>query len=186
LHKGTKTKESTLSSLLSLWNMSGKGLGDVEKLFEQEALRAAKQEQRASTAVAVNPFGTGTRVQPADDIVVRQVSGSTAGANSGDFHVYRNTRRVEMERLAKMDADAESERLRLEFEERRRLQLDAQQAKTAKKAEKRKRAKQLLRQKAKARKGAAADADDSSGSGSGSGSGKDEEEASKQPAPTKE
>lgn len=84
-----------------------KGLGDVEKLFAEEAARAAKNEQRAASAQALNPFGTGTRVQPVDDIVVRQVAGSTAGASSGDFHLYRNQRRTEMERLADMDAEAE-------------------------------------------------------------------------------
>jgi len=87
-----------------------KGLGDVEKLFAEEAARAAKNEQRAVAAVALNPFGTGTRVQPADDIVVRQVAGSTAGASSGDFHLYRNQRRTELERLAGMEAEAEQVR----------------------------------------------------------------------------
>lgn len=82
------------------------GLGDVEKLFRDEAAKAAKAEEKAARNKELNPFGHGTRVMPADDIKVRAVSGSTAGASSGDFHLYRNQRRIEMSRLAAMDRDA--------------------------------------------------------------------------------
>ena len=40
-----------------------------------------------------------------DILDVSNVMGSTAGAGSGEFHNYRNTRRKELFRLAKMDED---------------------------------------------------------------------------------
>jgi hypothetical protein len=49
---------------------------------------------------------------------VHNVMGSTAGAGSGDFHTYRNTRRHELNRLAKMESESQEEAELREFEER--------------------------------------------------------------------
>lgn len=40
---------------------------------------------------------------------IKHVSGSTAGAGSGDFHQYRTARTIEMERLKKLDKDYEEQ-----------------------------------------------------------------------------
>lgn len=51
---------------------------------------------------------------------VRNIMGSSAGAGSGEFHVYRHLRRKEMTRLKEMDVAAKEEEEELEF--RRRLE----------------------------------------------------------------
>ncbi|CAA6675534.1 unnamed protein product [Spirodela intermedia] len=40
-----------------------------------------------------------------EDLEVNNTSGSSAGAGSGDFHQYRQMRRREQDRLARMDVD---------------------------------------------------------------------------------
>ncbi|BFZ62396.1 hypothetical protein YB2330_003490 [Saitoella coloradoensis] len=50
---------------------------------------------------------------------ITHVQGSSAGAGSGEFHVYKAARRREYDRLAAMDAESVRERDMKEFEERR-------------------------------------------------------------------
>lgn len=69
--------------------------------------------------------------------VMKNVSGSSAGAGSGDFHVYKHARRREYERIKLMEEAAEREKRAKEFEERQaQLQQEAQ-AKTSKNRAKR-------------------------------------------------
>lgn len=64
------------------------------------------------------------RLPPPPDFV-NHVQGSSSGAGSGEFHVYKESRRREYERVAIMDAKNQEEREQLEFQfaraERQRL-----------------------------------------------------------------
>ena len=72
---------------------------------------------------------------------VKHVSGSTAGAGSGDFHQYRNARRIEQNRLHRMEQQAEEENGQQEYAERVRLQKAKEAVAAAKKKDKRMRRK---------------------------------------------
>lgn len=78
----------------------------------------------------------GSRLPPPPEIVAN-VQGSSAGAGSGEFHVYKASRRREYERLREMEAEAKKEEdaagWEKEAEERRRKD----EEKTAKNREKR-------------------------------------------------
>ncbi|KAF9520321.1 hypothetical protein BS47DRAFT_1335929, partial [Hydnum rufescens UP504] len=80
-------------------------------------------------------------LRPAREMM-KNVQGSSAGAGSGEFHVYKQNRRREYERLKLMDEKSKKEAEALEFEQRRRERLEAAEAKTAKNRAKRQKKKQ--------------------------------------------
>lgn len=90
-------------------------------------------------------MSTGKKYEPPD--FVRNVMGSSAGAGSGEFHVYRHLRRKEMTRLKDMEESAVVEELdakyKNELHERKRK---AEQI-TMKKKMKRHKKKQLKAQR---------------------------------------
>ncbi|KAB0347570.1 hypothetical protein FD754_012427 [Muntiacus muntjak] len=68
---------------------------------------------------------------------VRDVMGSSAGAGSGEFHVYRHLRRREYQRQDYMDAMAEKQKLDAEFQKRLERNKIAAEEQTAKRRKKR-------------------------------------------------
>ncbi|GAB1290284.1 PRKR-interacting protein 1 [Apodemus speciosus] len=82
---------------------------------------------------------------------VRDVMGSSAGAGSGEFHVYRHLRRREYQRQDYMDAVAEKQKLDAEFQKRLEKNKIAAEEQTAKRRKKRQKLKEkkLLAKKMK-------------------------------------
>ncbi|KAK9077193.1 hypothetical protein SSX86_005529 [Deinandra increscens subsp. villosa] len=78
---------------------------------------------------------------------VNNTSGSSAGSGSGDFHQYRQMRRKEQDRLARMDVDYQKKKVLAEFNKRREERLKATEERTAKKRLKRQKKKQKKQEK---------------------------------------
>ncbi|XP_057502271.1 uncharacterized protein LOC130786071 [Actinidia eriantha] len=78
---------------------------------------------------------------------VSNTSGSSAGSGSGDFHQYRQMRRKEQDRLARMDADYQKRTVVAEFNMRREEKNRAAEERTAKKRLKRQKKKQRKKEK---------------------------------------
>ncbi|CAO2814884.1 unnamed protein product [Amaranthus hypochondriacus] len=84
-----------------------------------------------------------------DNVPVRvsNTSGSSAGSGSGDFHQYRQMRRKEQDRLARMEVDYQRRKEVAEFEMRREQRVKADEERTAKKRAKRQKKKQKRKEK---------------------------------------
>lgn len=93
--------------------------------------------------------------------IVQNVQGSSAGAGSGEFHVYKAARRREAERLRLMDEETKEEQLAREHAEQQAERKRKDEEKTRKAREKRDKQK---KRKAKAKEGTPA-TDEGSGAG---------------------
>lgn len=78
---------------------------------------------------------------------VSNTSGSSAGSGSGDFHQYRQMRRKEQDRLARMDVDYQRRKEIAEFNRRQEERMKAAEERTAKKRLKRQKKKQRKKEK---------------------------------------
>jgi len=81
---------------------------------------------------------------------MKNVQGSSAGAGSGEFHVYKASRRREYERLKLLDETAQKEADAAQFERKRREAEEQADAKTAKNRAKRQKKKDRLKGRAPA------------------------------------
>jgi hypothetical protein len=95
--------------------------------------------------------------------IVTNVQGSSAGAGSGEFHVYKASRRREYERLRVMDDEVKKEKAAAEFESNKRERIARDEERTRKNREK--------REKLKARKAKKGNAAAIAGEGAGGGTG---------------
>lgn len=77
------------------------------------------------------------RFRRAPPEIVTNVQGSSAGAGSGEFHVYKASRRREYERLRAMDEELKQEKDQEAFERERAEKLKRDEEKTRKNREKR-------------------------------------------------
>jgi hypothetical protein len=80
---------------------------------------------------------------------IRNIGGSCAGAGSGDFHVYRASRRREYARLAELNEQLKREQENKEFQERMEKRRREDEAREAKNRAKRQRKKQRKLEKLK-------------------------------------
>jgi len=80
--------------------------------------------------------------------IVANVQGSSAGAGSGEFHVYKASRRREYERLRRMDEEVTKETADAEFERTKEEKLRKDDEKTRRNREKREK-KRKARERAK-------------------------------------
>jgi len=106
-----------------------------------------------------------------DVLQVQNTMGSTAGAGSGEFHMYRASRRREMNRIEKMDVDARKKEEIDAFETRKRERAEGAEAQHQKRADKRRKKKD----KKKGKTGAAGGGGAASMNGAGAGGGEEEE-----------
>ncbi|KAI1135262.1 hypothetical protein F5Y05DRAFT_395014 [Hypoxylon sp. FL0543] len=106
------------------------------------------------------------RSLPPPPEIVTNVQGSSAGAGSGEFHVYKASRRREYERLRRMDEEVAQERARAEFERGRRERELRDDEKTRRNRERREKAK-ARKAKAKNGGGGGGPVDDNNGGGGG-------------------
>ncbi|KAF3070927.1 PRKR-interacting protein 1 [Daldinia childiae] len=104
----------------------------VEALFSKP-----DQEIRIPDASAVSR----KRDLPPPPEIVTNVQGSSAGAGSGEFHVYKASRRREYERLRRMDEEVSQEKAKEEFEKSREEREKRDDEKTRRNREKREKAK---------------------------------------------
>ncbi|KAG5634073.1 hypothetical protein H0H81_003495 [Sphagnurus paluster] len=79
--------------------------------------------------------------------MMKNVQGSSAGAGSGEFHVYKASRRREYERLKLLEETSQKEILEAEFEQKRREAEQLAESKTAKNRAKRQKKKERAKSK---------------------------------------
>lgn len=80
-------------------------------------------------------------LRPAREMM-KNVQGSSAGAGSGEFHVYKASRRREYERLKMLEEESLKETVEAEFEKKKREAEEISSAKTAKNRAKRQKKKE--------------------------------------------
>ncbi|UZJ51160.1 hypothetical protein CBS101457_000480 [Exobasidium rhododendri] len=110
---------------------------------EQQALHIQKLLSKPDREVVI-PKPLREKELRAPREMIKNVSGSSAGAGSGEFHVYKHARRREYERIKLMEDKDRKEREVKEYQERQEAMQEQEDAKTKKnraKREKKKNAK---------------------------------------------
>ncbi|KAG8948505.1 hypothetical protein FRC04_009714 [Tulasnella sp. 424] len=109
--------------------------------LEQQRLQVAKLLKDPTKEVHI-PKPPKEKSLRAPREMMKNVQGSSAGAGSGEFHVYKQSRRREYERLKLMDETSQKEAEQAEFERKKREREEEAEAKTAKNRAKRMKKKQ--------------------------------------------
>eukprot|EP00581_Thalassiosira_minuscula_P007891 CAMPEP_0183706772 /NCGR_PEP_ID=MMETSP0737-20130205/3521_1 /TAXON_ID=385413 /ORGANISM="Thalassiosira miniscula, Strain CCMP1093" /LENGTH=136 /DNA_ID=CAMNT_0025934275 /DNA_START=110 /DNA_END=516 /DNA_ORIENTATION=+ len=113
-------------------------------------MRAVDYAQATGTAAAASASSGPASAADRGPVVAEKVDnpyGSTAGAGSGEFHVYRHARAREMARWKKINADEAEMKAEEEFQQKLAQDTRAEEDKTEKRRRKRERAKEAKRRK---------------------------------------
>ncbi|KAK7053336.1 hypothetical protein VNI00_003962 [Paramarasmius palmivorus] len=108
---------------------------------EKQKLQLEKLLKDPSKPAYVPPPPKEKMIRPAREMM-KNVQGSSAGAGSGEFHVYKASRRREYERLTLLEEESRKETEEAEFERRRKEAEAVAEAKTAKNRAKRQKKKE--------------------------------------------
>ena len=110
------------------------------------AVHKVAYEQVASASAAATETRSSSSSFTAPEKVINPY-GSTAGAGSGDFHVYRHARNRELQRQAQMESAAVQEQMDAAFAAQQAQQRTEEQARTAKRRKQRERQKNAKKRK---------------------------------------
>jgi len=119
---------------------------------EKQRMQVEKLLKDPAKPAYIPPAPKEASIRPAREMM-KNVQGSSAGAGSGEFHVYKASRRREYERLKLMDEKSKKEAAEREFEEKRRQLEEEANAKTAKNRAKRQKKKERSKVKGTAADG---------------------------------
>lgn len=127
----------------------------------------ARPDQEIRIPAPAGPDAPGARRLPAPPEIVTNVQGSSAGAGSGEFHVYKAARRREYERLRVMDEEVKLEKEAEEFERKKGEMERRDDDKTRRNREKREKMKARKEKAKQVQKGGGKKAEDKQGGGGG-------------------
>lgn len=103
----------------------------------QQAATVESLFLRPDQEIRIPVSGSQVVAQRAVPEIVTNVQGSSAGAGSGEFHVYKASRRREYERLRLMDEEVQKEKMASEFEKEKREKEERDAERTRRNREKR-------------------------------------------------
>lgn len=133
---------------------------------KKRALTPSSQQSAQVDALFANPdreitipSGPKSKMALAPPEIVANVQGSSAGAGSGEFHVYKASRRREYERLRIMDEEVEKEEKDREWEQRKEEDKKKDEEKLSKNQAKRAKLKERKERAEKAKKAGLMDVD---------------------------
>lgn len=102
------------------------------ELQRQQMAALLKNPDRASSTIETQLHAPQKRTLSPPPELVSNVAGSSAGAGSGEFHVYKQARRKEFERMQMFEEEEEKERSEKEFERAKSEREKRDEAKTEK------------------------------------------------------
>jgi len=113
---------------------------------EKQRAQLDKLLKDPSKAAYIPPAPKEKTIRPPREMM-KNVQGSSAGAGSGEFHVYKASRRREYERLKLLEETTQKETIEAEFERKRREAEELAESKTAKNRAKRQKRKERSKMK---------------------------------------